>query len=123
MFDLHVCIYILEQAEPCRSGRITVYHSDVVILEIIKHTVNDLHVPACEHKIMAAIQLIIVKVKGIDHACIYSQVQCESLTGCLPTSLQPVPILGFEFPRYQCCLYMVCKHIHSEMITPRALGL
>ena len=67
MFDLHVCIYILEQAEPYSSGRITVDDSDVVILEIIKHTVNDAHVPACEHKVVTAIQLIMVKIKGVYH--------------------------------------------------------
>ena len=63
VFDLHVYIYDLEQAEPCGSGGITIYNSDVVILEIIKHTVNDAHVPACEHKIVTAIQLI----KGVYH--------------------------------------------------------
>ena len=67
MFDLHVYIYDLEQAEPCRSGGITVYHSDIVILEIIKHTVNDAHVPTSKHKVVTAIQLFMVKVKGIDH--------------------------------------------------------
>ena len=73
-----MCIYILEQAEPCRSGRITIYNSDVVILEIIKHTVNDTHVPACEHKVVTAIQLIKVEIKGIDHACIYSEAAREN---------------------------------------------
>jgi hypothetical protein len=80
VFALHVCIYSsdLEQAEPYGSFRITVYHSDIVISEIIKHTVNDTHVPTCEHKIMAAIQLIKVKVKGIDHVCIYSEAAREN---------------------------------------------
>ena len=79
MFDLHVCIYDLEQAEPYSSGGITVYDSDIVILEIIKHTVNDAYVPACENKVVTAIQLIKVKIQGIDHACIYSGAALENL--------------------------------------------
>ena len=63
-----MCIYDpeLEQAEPYGSLGITVDDSDIVISEIIKYTVYDTHVPTCEHKIIAAIQLIKVKVKGID---------------------------------------------------------
>jgi hypothetical protein len=68
----------LEQTQPHSSLRITVYDSDIVIFEIIKYTVYDTHVPTSEHKIMAAIQLIKVKVKGIDHACIYSEAAREN---------------------------------------------
>jgi len=68
----------LEQTQPHSSLRITVYDSDVVISEIIKYTVYDTHAPTCEHKITAAIQLIMVKVKGIDHACIYSEAAREN---------------------------------------------
>ena len=71
MFDLHVCIYILEQAEPYSSLRITVDDSDVVILEIIKHTWYDTHVPLWQQEIMAAIQLMTIKVKGVNHTSIY----------------------------------------------------
>jgi hypothetical protein len=67
VFDLHVVFISLEQAEPYSSGRVTVDDSDIVIFTVIKHTVDDVHAPTCEHKITAAIQLIMVKVKGIDH--------------------------------------------------------
>jgi hypothetical protein len=49
-----------------------------VILEIVKHDVYDTHVPTTQHEILAAIQLIKVKVKGIDHACIYSEAAREN---------------------------------------------
>jgi hypothetical protein len=70
VFDLHV-IFILEQAEPHSSGWITIYHSDIVIFKVIKHTVNDTHVPTIDDQIMAAIQLIVIKVKGVYHTSIY----------------------------------------------------
>ena len=75
-----MCIYDpgLEQAEPYGSGRITVYDSDIVISEIIKLYVYDVYVPTSQHKVLAAIQLIKVKVKGIDHACIYSEAAREN---------------------------------------------
>jgi len=78
VFDLHVCIYDLEQAEPHSSFGITVDDSDIVILEIIEYTVYDIDAPTSQHKILAAIQLIMVKVKGVDHACIYSEAAREN---------------------------------------------
>ena len=68
----------LEQAEPHSCFGITVYHSDIVILEIIVYDVYDMYVPTIDHKILAAIQLIKVKVKGVDHACIYSEAAREN---------------------------------------------
>ena len=75
-----MCIYDpgLEQAEPYGSGSITVYHSDIVISEIIELYVYDVYVPTCEHIVLAAIQLIKVKVKGVDHVCIYSEAAREN---------------------------------------------
>jgi hypothetical protein len=57
----------LEQAEPYSCGCITVDDSDIVILKIVKYDVYDTHVPTTQHKVMAAIQLIKVKIKGINH--------------------------------------------------------
>ena len=71
-------IFILEQAKPHSSLGITVYHSDVVILEIVKYHVYDTHVPTTQHKVMAAIKLIKVKITGVDHACIYSEAAREN---------------------------------------------
>ena len=67
VFDLHVCIYDLEQAEPHSGFGITVDDSDIMILEIIEYDVYDTHVPTMKHKVMTAIQLIKVKIKGINH--------------------------------------------------------
>jgi len=77
---LHVCIYHsgLEQAEPYRSFRIAVYHSDIVISKVIVLYAYDAYVPACEHIVLAAIQLIMVKVKGVDHVSIYSEAAREN---------------------------------------------
>jgi len=55
-----------------------------VIFKIIEYTVYDTHVPTSQHKIMAAIQLIMVKVKGVDHACIYSEAARENLLAAKP---------------------------------------
>ena len=68
----------LEQAEPHSCFGITIYHSDIVILEIIVYDVYDVYVPTSQHQILAAIQLIKVKVKGVDHACIYSEAAREN---------------------------------------------
>ena len=38
----------------------------------------DAYVPTSKHKVLAAIQLIKVKVKGVDHACIYSEAAREN---------------------------------------------
>ena len=75
-----MCIYDpgLEQAEPYGSGSITVYHSDIVISEIIELYVYDVYVPTSEHIVLAAIQLIKVKIKGVDHVCIYSEAAREN---------------------------------------------
>jgi len=62
---------ILEQAEPYSCGSITVDDSDIVILKIVKYDVYDTHVPTTQHKVMTAIQLIKVKIKGINHTSIY----------------------------------------------------
>jgi len=69
---------MLEQAKPHSSFGITVDDSDIVILEIIEYDVYDTHVPTTQHKVMAAIKLIKVKVKGVDHACIYSEAAREN---------------------------------------------
>jgi len=69
---------MLEQAKPHSSLGITVDDSDIVILEIIEYDVYDTHVPPTQHKVMAAIQLIKVKIKGVDHACIYSEAAREN---------------------------------------------
>jgi len=69
---------MLEQAKPHSSLGITIYHSDIVILEIIEYDVYDTHVPPTQHKVMAAIQLIKIKIKGVDHACIYSEAAREN---------------------------------------------
>ena len=69
---------MLEQAKPHSSLGITIYHSDIVILEIIEYDVYDTHVPPTQHKVMAAIKLIKVKIKGVDHACIYSEAAREN---------------------------------------------
>jgi len=69
---------MLEQAKPHSSFGITVDDSDIVILEIIEYDVYDTHVPTTQHKVMAAIQLIKVKIKGVDHACIYSEAAREN---------------------------------------------
>jgi len=73
-----MCVFILEQAEPHSSFGITIDDSDIVILEIIDYDVYDTHVPPTQHKVMAAIQLIKVKIKGVDHACIYSEAAREN---------------------------------------------
>ena len=67
VFDLHACIYDLEQAEPHSCLRIAVDDRDIVILEIIKHTVEDTHVPTIEQEILAAVKLFMIKVKGVNH--------------------------------------------------------
>jgi hypothetical protein len=64
-------IFILEQAKPHSSLGITVDDSDIVILEIIEYDVYDTHVPTTQHKVMTSVQLIKVKVKGVDHTGIY----------------------------------------------------
>ena len=69
---------MLEQAKPHSSLGITVDDSDIVILEIIEYDVYDTHVPPTQHKVMAAIQLIKIKIKGVDHACIYSEAAREN---------------------------------------------
>ena len=69
---------MLEQAKPHSSLGITVYDSDIVILEIIEYDVYDTHVPTTQHKVMAAIKLIKIKIKGVDHACIYSEAAREN---------------------------------------------
>ena len=69
---------MLEQAKPHSSFGITVDDSDIVILEIIEYHVYDTHVPPTQHKVMAAIKLIKVKIKGVDHACIYSEAAREN---------------------------------------------
>ena len=38
----------------------------------------DAYVPTSQHKVLAAIQLFKVKVKGVDHACIYSEAAREN---------------------------------------------
>jgi len=75
-----VCIYHsgLEQAEPYRSFRIAVDDSDIVISKVIVLYAYDAYVPATQHKVLAAIQLIMVKVKGVDHVCIYSEAAREN---------------------------------------------
>ena len=78
VFDLHGVFITLEQAEPHRGFGITVDDSDIVILEIIEYAVYDIDAPTSQHKILAAIQLIMVKVKGVDHACIYSEAAREN---------------------------------------------
>ena len=78
VFDLHGVFITLEQAEPHRGFGITVYDSDIVIFEIIEYAVYDIDAPTSQHKILAAIQLIMVKVKGVDHACIYSEAAREN---------------------------------------------
>ena len=73
MFALHVCIYdpSLEQAEPHSSFRITVDDSDVVISQIIEYDVYDTYVPTTHDIVLAAIHLIMVKIKGVNHTGIY----------------------------------------------------
>jgi hypothetical protein len=40
--------------------------------------VYDAYVPTSQHIVLTAIQLIKVKVKGVDHACIYSEAAREN---------------------------------------------
>ena len=49
-----------------------------MISKIIEYDVYDAYVPTSKHKVLAAIQLFKVKVKGIDHACIYSEAAREN---------------------------------------------
>jgi hypothetical protein len=94
---------MLEQAKPHSSFGITVDDSDIVILEIIEYDVYDTHVPPTQHKVMAAIQLIKVKIKGVDHACIYSEAARENLLAAkqqrkivVQTFFTPNPLLAHD---------------------------
>ena len=49
-----------------------------MISEIIEYDVYDTYVPTRHDIVLAAIQLFKVKVKGIDHACIYSEAAREN---------------------------------------------
>ena len=63
----------LEQAEPYSCFGITVDDSDIVISQIIEYDVYDVYVPTIDYKILAAIQLIKVKIKGVYHTDIYAR--------------------------------------------------
>jgi hypothetical protein len=52
---------------------ITVYDSDIVISKVIKDNVYDTDVPTFKHIVLAAIQLIKVKVEGVYHTDIYAR--------------------------------------------------
>jgi hypothetical protein len=73
VFDLHVIFITLEQAEPYSSFRITVNDSDIVISQIIDYDVYDTYVPTTQHMVLATIQLIKVKIKGVNHTDIYAR--------------------------------------------------
>jgi hypothetical protein len=62
---------LLEQAEPYRSLGVTIDDSDIVISQIIEYDVYDTYVPTFKHIVLAAIQLIKVKIKGVYHTSIY----------------------------------------------------